>query len=1066
VGNQNSLIPAGDEECSACSSGQSYWPCDTEGLCWCWDTTKPKKPPAPASGLEMESDAKTPCDSYFTEAEFWDLAPNSTFPYTFDGFCKAVDDYNMHHSEKIFMMGSLEQRKAELAAFLGNTAHESDDFEAGREYLACGDKKEVDGKVYCKPCNNDLYDWENNICTVSMVDQNSPYNSYCQPSFEPPEGCVCETITQVAEEGELAGYVEASKVFYGRGAIQLSWNYNYIRASYALTGAPETFCQNPEMVATNELYAWGSGIFFWMESEKEGTTCHKEALKGDFGGTLNVINGGLECPAYHGGWHASAIKMRINRYCHAAALLGLNRISTMNGCRGMFESYDECLHDGSCPYCETFPRPGNETIFEGDYDGGAGYGDEAPEESVKTDSVEVQDGSMSNPTMMPLVVEKSSVVTSTPTIIQLISKPPLQQTTVSEQTLSPSSMTVTTNPTVTTLAPISVARLTHPPTFSLMSQSTQKSISPTTFSIVMAKPSLEKTTLTPTLKPIEESTPPPFVKEPTQAPLAKTTGEPTSSPLAKATDAPTPAPSIKTTDNPTREPSPKTTIEPTPNPSTHEPTPGLSESPTYSPSSPQPTMGPCDGDPCPNDWCRSNWGFCGEGSGYCTDTAIWSPSCRAESESPTFHPSDSPTSSAGSTFVKPNPGKKPPQGKKPVSGSDSETEPNGKYPESENDANENKSSKSPIISPIKQETQSPSKEPTNVPEPTPRPTEKVYSPSDPESSFYCGKSWADANKVCSKMCPSAKSEECGPGESCYAFTDCNKTKQPTESPIVSFKYGEPVEAVVIDSTNEPNPAESLETTINDTVSEEKPTNVPTMPNSMEGCNGDPCPLAGECRSQYGFCGSTFIYCNTLSSWTMEDCGLFGTDSNGATILCDADTSKCPDGKFVIRDPSINCEFFECPIEEESTLVLSGPTPLSRPTLPPIPKPTLPTLTNPKVTDVEEIDNMPIIGSQSNVIIPIGNDKPKKESQLVVVGDDNDEIVDDHDNKSPQDVDNDSNDGDGNADGGGYSPLHGPSGYSTDFFAEDWLKSWATRRISFRSLSLPAVTLVLAFRLAI
>ncbi|ACI64550.1 protein glycoside hydrolase, family 19 domain-containing protein, partial [Thalassiosira pseudonana CCMP1335] len=143
--------------------------------------------------------------------------------------------------------------RKELAAFLGNTAHESDDFEAGREYLACGDRK----------------------CSVSMVDQNSPYNSYCQPSFEPPEG--------------------SSKVFYGRGAIQLSWNYNYIRASYALTGKAETFCDDPEQVAENPLYAWGTGMYFWMESEKEGTTCHKEALKGDFGGTLNTINGGLEC---------------------------------------------------------------------------------------------------------------------------------------------------------------------------------------------------------------------------------------------------------------------------------------------------------------------------------------------------------------------------------------------------------------------------------------------------------------------------------------------------------------------------------------------------------------------------------------------------------------------------------------------------------------------------------------------------------------------------------------------------------------------------------------------------
>ena len=41
--------------------------------------------------------------------------------------------------------------------------------------------------------------------------------------------------------------------------IQLSWNYNYIRASVALTGAPQTFCQRPDLVATKEEYAWGAG---------------------------------------------------------------------------------------------------------------------------------------------------------------------------------------------------------------------------------------------------------------------------------------------------------------------------------------------------------------------------------------------------------------------------------------------------------------------------------------------------------------------------------------------------------------------------------------------------------------------------------------------------------------------------------------------------------------------------------------------------------------------------------------------------------------------------------------
>ena len=92
-----------------------------------------------------------------------------------------------------------------------------------------------------------------------------------------------------------------------------------------------------------------------MENLKEETTCHIEALRNhDFGGTLNNINGGLECPAYHGGWHGEAIKLRINRYCKASRTLGLESILTFDGCKGLFDSFAECLADGTCQECKHY----------------------------------------------------------------------------------------------------------------------------------------------------------------------------------------------------------------------------------------------------------------------------------------------------------------------------------------------------------------------------------------------------------------------------------------------------------------------------------------------------------------------------------------------------------------------------------------------------------------------------------------------------------------------------------------------------------------------------------------
>lgn len=69
---------------------------------------------------------------------------------------------------------------------------------------------------------------------------------------------------------------------------------------------------------------------------------------------MNNINGGLECPAYHGGWHGEAIKLRLNRYCKASHTLGLDSILIFDGCKKLNESYAECLGDGTCPYCRHY----------------------------------------------------------------------------------------------------------------------------------------------------------------------------------------------------------------------------------------------------------------------------------------------------------------------------------------------------------------------------------------------------------------------------------------------------------------------------------------------------------------------------------------------------------------------------------------------------------------------------------------------------------------------------------------------------------------------------------------
>ena len=232
-----------DEDCSIClKSGTSWtWPCSVEGLCWCWDSTKPKFKPALPSSYD-EADAK-PCD-VFTEEMFNVIAPNAIHPYTYDGLCNVIDELNERYDEKLFKMGSLEQQKNEWAAFLGHTTHESAQFTAAREALVCARTIEVQSGTYCKPCSDANFDWANRYCEVSLVANGQFYEDYCDKIVTPPHGCVCGPTTEVDKE-DLKGLINPNAVFFGRGALQLSWNSNYIKASQVLTGKQETLCTQP-----------------------------------------------------------------------------------------------------------------------------------------------------------------------------------------------------------------------------------------------------------------------------------------------------------------------------------------------------------------------------------------------------------------------------------------------------------------------------------------------------------------------------------------------------------------------------------------------------------------------------------------------------------------------------------------------------------------------------------------------------------------------------------------------------------------------------------------------------
>jgi len=102
----------------------------------------------------------------------------------------------------------------------------------------------------------------------------------------------------------------ADKVYYGRGMLQLTWDYNYKAASQSLYG-DDRLIQNPDQVATDPAIGWATAAWFW------NTNCHACTT---FGCTLKAINGALECD---GGPHGENRVLRFNHYKQILSCLNI-----------------------------------------------------------------------------------------------------------------------------------------------------------------------------------------------------------------------------------------------------------------------------------------------------------------------------------------------------------------------------------------------------------------------------------------------------------------------------------------------------------------------------------------------------------------------------------------------------------------------------------------------------------------------------------------------------------------------------------------------------------------------
>ncbi|WP_371656602.1 MULTISPECIES: glycoside hydrolase family 19 protein [unclassified Streptomyces] len=193
-----------------------------------------------------------------SEAQFNQMFPNRNSFYTYAGLTAALSAYPSFANT-----GSDTGKKQEAAAFLANVSHETGGL-------------------------------------VHIVEQNTAnYPHYCDTTQ--PYGCPA---------GQAA--------YYGRGPIQLSWNFNYKAAGDALG---IDLLHNPNLVQTDAAVAWKTGLWYWNTQNGPGTmTAHNAMVNGaGFGETIRSINGSLEC----NGKNPAQVQSRINAYQSFTSILGV-----------------------------------------------------------------------------------------------------------------------------------------------------------------------------------------------------------------------------------------------------------------------------------------------------------------------------------------------------------------------------------------------------------------------------------------------------------------------------------------------------------------------------------------------------------------------------------------------------------------------------------------------------------------------------------------------------------------------------------------------------------------------
>lgn len=196
-----------------------------------------------------------------TRAQFEQFFPDRIPFYTYEGFVQAI-----RQTPGFAARGSEQFKRQEMAAFWGQIAHESDHLRALREY------------------------------------RQANWDKYCR--LDPGESCA------------------PGQQYYGRGPIQLSWNYQY-KAAGDYLGLD--LWANPDRVATDPAVAWRTALWYWVTQHGPAAQSSQAGLLAGlgFGSTTRAINGFIECDKPNDADAQRKVQRRAQFYKHASEMFGV-----------------------------------------------------------------------------------------------------------------------------------------------------------------------------------------------------------------------------------------------------------------------------------------------------------------------------------------------------------------------------------------------------------------------------------------------------------------------------------------------------------------------------------------------------------------------------------------------------------------------------------------------------------------------------------------------------------------------------------------------------------------------